>query len=168
LKNKILNQLNQSWETVIFFGHSEPNILFPELSTLRIAAYNTAQSTHDTISICLANLMNINWSNTENVFLIGCQTAVGKSFKVGNAGIQQRLVSSGVTNVVATLWQIDSNFAIDHFTSLLKNWHNCGELGTALQRTQLEGIRDLMDEPTYMYPHPYFWASYTLMISHNG
>ena len=112
----------------------------------------------------MAELNKVDWRNTETVILFGCQTGIGIEIDgIGYLGFQQSIMALGAPQVVATLWEIDSQFAHFHAMELLKKWRSGQSIVKALQIVQKNEIKNLSKKSYYQMPHPYFWAAYTVM-----
>ena len=77
-KEDILSELNKNYDIYILVGHSGANTKLPDLSFFEVSAMSTIDSTSKTVEVTLEDFKKINWSQAELVFLVGCETAMGK------------------------------------------------------------------------------------------
>ena len=162
----ILLKLNQGYAIYIFLGHSAANTKLPDLSFFELTAISRADLSPTTIKISLADLKNIDWCHAEMVFLIGCETAKGKTYRgTGLASIQQGILTCGAKKVLASLWKIDANQTNYQIINFLKSWKEKMCPAIALQDIQIKKIQSLQNDKYYKKPHPYFWGSLTLSQS---
>lgn len=158
-KDSVLAQLGKSKDMIIFFGHCQSNDLHPDLSFIRTSVYNSADSIRRTIELTLGDLKKVNWRDTDMIILMGCGTARGKLYKgSGLAGLQNGFLTLGASQVLATLWEIDSYHACLQLKMILEAVELGVNLEEALQVSQIGLINKLTT--TIKYPHPFIWASY--------
>ncbi|MBN1478875.1 CHAT domain-containing protein [candidate division KSB1 bacterium] len=158
-KDSVLVNLGKEKDVVIFFGHCQSNNLRPDLSFITTTVFNRADSSWHTIQLTLRDLKNVNWRDTGMIILMGCGTARGKLYKgSGLAGLQNGFLTLGVSQVLATLWEIDSYNAARQFETILEAMAQGKSLECALQESQVVLMHTLIK--TIHYPHPFIWASY--------
>ena len=89
------------------------------------------------------------------VVLSACETGLGQLSRGDElVGLQRAFLYAGTPAVVTTLWKVDdqaSYFLMHEF------YENLGRLkvAEALRQAQLTSVKD--------FPHPFFWAAYTLV-----
>lgn len=156
----ILEELNKQFDICVLVGHSESNPVDPNLSTFSFTAIRQSDQKDTTMEITWGNLKNqVDWSQTETVFLIGCETGRGPFYSgTGPVGIQQGLLSEGVKQVVASSWKIDAIHVIPQTIEILKLWQQDYNLASCLRAVQDKAIREYQSDPYYKAPHPYIWA----------
>lgn len=163
-KKDVLLKLNQDYDVYIFVGHSVSNTRMPELSFIELSVINQVDSTAKRFAVTFDDLKAINWSHAEKVFLFGCETARGKSYKgSGLAGLQQGIILSGAREVLASLWRIDAYQTKSQVIKFFESLSQYNKSALALQVMQIKTIQDLNNDNYYKRAHPYIWGSYTLL-----
>jgi CHAT domain-containing protein/Flp pilus assembly protein TadD len=164
----VIAQLNKGYDLFFLIGHSVPNISYPEKSYFRLVARDESTNTPISINISINDLENVDWSETEMVFLVGCETAIGKLYEgSGFSGFQQILSARGVQGVLASLWKIDSNTAFEQIKYYLDKWEKERSAVKALQEVEVAWIKKAQNDPLYNTPHPYLWKLFTLSQTGN-
>lgn len=162
-KKEILAKLNEGYDIYVFFGHSVCNVRIPDSSFLKLNLIGHDNSFIRPVKIYLAEFQSIDWSKAKIVFLIGCETAKGKSYRgTGLASIQYGLLTAGAQEVLASLWRIDAVQATRQIINFLKTWNQNRHSALALRDVQIKTIQDLQSDSCYKKPHPYIWGGLTL------
>lgn len=160
-KEKVLKTINDKYDIYIFIGHGLANIKYPEQSYLEINMKNMVSNKRQKQRISIEDLKEIDWSETEMILLVGCETAGGKIYRsTGITGFQQTFVSLGARNVIGSLWKVDAARTLSQLKDFINAWINSGNAGLALQEAQIKTIDDLKNDSYFANPHPYFWGSY--------
>jgi CHAT domain-containing protein len=87
------------------------------------------------------------------VTLSACST--GRSVSVGGdelLGLMRAFLSSGASNVLASLWEIDDAVTNEFMKSFYKNF--------LAENSPAEALREAMLEVRRRYAHPYYWAPF--------
>ncbi|MBD3287453.1 CHAT domain-containing protein, partial [candidate division KSB1 bacterium] len=162
-KEDILSKLNEDHNIIILIGHSVANTIIPDSSSFELSILNKIDPKPQKVALSLADFKKVDWSATEMVFLIGCETANGKLYEgTGYCGFQQALLARGAQNVLASLWKIDANETINQIVRFLTIWRGQSNPSLALQEVKIQTIRQLQQDEYYKKPHPYLWGSFTL------
>jgi len=165
-KADVLARLNRGYQTYIFLGHSEANTNIPDMSTFHLAVLNQSNSSPELLKTSLADFKQVDWTQSEMVFLIGCGTANGKVYQgTGLSGISQGILMSGARQVLASLWKIDAARTNALMCHLLKYMSQYCTATIALQKAQIETIKDLQNDKIYRHPHPFLWGGLTLSLT---
>ena len=132
-------------------AHAKYNKHNPQFSTIYLAPddrYDGRLEVHDIYSLDLT-------ANTNLVVLSACQTQVGKLSKGDEVvALNRAFLYAGTPSVMATLWMVD-----DRATGMLME-----QFYTHLRSgaSKAEALRQAQREVRQEYPHPYFWAAFTL------
>jgi|GEM_PF-1437154 len=165
-KEKVLSALNRKYHLMILLGHSTADTVRPDSSRFDLAVLNPSGMKQSTVRLTLADLKRIDWTDTEIVCLIGCETGMGKLYQgSGLTGFSQSMLTLGAKQVLASYWQIDARTAIDQMTEFFRNSPLENGSARALQQVQVHMIRDLSRDSYYREPHPYLWAGFFLTQS---
>jgi CHAT domain-containing protein len=159
----VLIKLNEGYDVYFLIGHSIPNLKFPDLSTIQLTPLRKSDKMPFRVDISLSDLKLIDWSPAEMVFLIGCETAVGKLYEgSGFSGFQQNILTRGAKGVMASSWKIDNTIAFQQFEEFLDFWESRKHPAIALQSIEKKWIQQFQNDPFYNMPHPYLWEILTL------
>lgn len=160
---EIISELDKPYDICVLLGHSEPDTLLPDSSIFYLSFYSGKEKVENRVEVTLHQLKRIDWSNKSLVFLIGCETAYGKIYQgSGLAGIQRCLLNRGARRVLASHWQIDSHSALLQMQDFFDVWMQDKNAARALQSVQIKTLRNLKSDPYFLFPHPFFWASFSL------
>ena len=164
-KKDILSKLNDKYEIYFFIGHSVANTKIPDLSSFELTANRKVDLMPIKIAVSLNDFKNIDWSNADMIFLIGCETAIGKLYEgTGFCGFQQSLIARGAKCVLASMWKIDANETFSQIQRFLSLWERHSNPAFALQQVEKETIQRLQQDPYFRNkPHPYIWGSFVLI-----
>lgn len=132
-------------------AHGSYNNFAPLLSTVYLAAdevHDGFLEAHEVYGLDLS---------AELVVLSACETQVSDNISKGDeiTALNRAFLYAGTEGVIATLWQVDdasSRLLMTTFYEIVANERV--DFATALQRAQA-AVR-------VSYPHPYYWAGYTL------
>ncbi|MBN2009547.1 CHAT domain-containing protein [candidate division KSB1 bacterium] len=161
--NDIVNELNKNYQIYIFLGHSNINTNFPNLTNFALSVNNRAIESEKIVELSLSDIKSLKWPNAEKVFLIGCETAIGKSYKgTGLLSIQQVILSSGVPEIIASTWKINSSDVIPQIEALINSLYTKKDLALILQDIQIGLIKNLENDSYYLRPHPYNWGNFSI------
>ena len=169
-KEDVIAKLNEGFDIYFLIGHSVPNLIFPELSYFQLTPIIEHDQKPYRLDITLNDFKEIDWSHAEIVFLIGCETAVGRLYEgSGFSGFQQNLLIQGAKRVIATPWKIDNSLAFGQVRDFLTRWEGSNNPALVLQDVEKEWIRSMADDAFYQVPHPYLWKMFTLSqtVNHN-
>ncbi len=105
-------------------------------------------------------LMRGDLRSLELVTLCACETALGRFDPAGNTrGLPQALLVAGVRTVVATLWPVRAQPALEFFGSLHRNLHQGADRLTAFRTAQLESMA--------RFPRYADWGAFTYIGAWN-
>jgi len=167
-KEDILTKLQEKYDIYFFIGHSVANIQMPDLSYFELTARTKAELKPFSVPVSLMDFKNIDWSHAEMVFLIGCETAIGKLYEgSGFAGFQQSLLCRGAKTVLASMWKIDASYAINQIQWFLKSWENTGIPAISLRNVEIKMIQNLNQDNYFKKPHPYMWGTFNISQTSN-
>jgi CHAT domain-containing protein len=162
-KTDIMNKLAEHYDIYFFIGHSVANCQMPDLSYFDVIASRKSDAKKYNVPISLMDFKAVNWSHAKMIFLVGCETGIGKLYEgSGFSGFQQCLLSRGAKTVLASMWKIDANYSITQIKEFLKIMENSPNLSIALKNVKIKTINDLQNDYYLKKPHPYLWAGFTL------
>jgi CHAT domain-containing protein len=105
-------------------------------------------------------LMRGDLRSLELVTLCACETALGRFDPAGNTrGLPQALLVAGVRTVVATLWPVRAQPAVEFFGSLHRNLHQGADRLTAFRTAQSESMA--------RFPRYSDWGAFTYIGAWN-
>ena len=160
----VLKKLAGDFDLYFLIGHSVPNTKFPDLSYFQFTPIRERDQKPIRLNITLNELKSINWTNTEMVFLVGCETAIGKLYQgSGFSGFQQNILSRGASGVMASLWKIDNKTAFRQIEEFLDLWEDERRPAIALQDVERKWIQQLQKDAFYKIPHPFLWKNFSLI-----
>ena len=152
-------QLKKQLQAYFFYAHAEASWNDPWQSYIQFPLQDVpfhGKLTYNDID-------SINWTNTELVMLIGCETAGNRFYGgAGLSGLQRSFLSGGVAQVLATFWKIDAGQITPQVLNFIDAWHESGDAVSALQEMQIKAIADLKSDDYLKYPHPRHWGAYSL------
>ncbi|NEO15426.1 MULTISPECIES: tetratricopeptide repeat protein [unclassified Moorena] len=131
--------------------HGEYNLRNPLFSAIRLledTQHDGSLEVHEVYGLDLTSTTNL-------VVLSACQTNIGKLSRGDEVvGLNRAFLYAGTPTIIASLWNVD-----DAATGLLmkqfySHWQGGMNKAEALQQAQ----KDLRET----YPHPYFWAAFSL------
>ncbi len=93
--------------------------------------------------------------NAELVVLSACDTAQGKITGDGVVGLSRAIISAGVPSVLVSLWKVDDNATAFLMREFYQNWQKSPDKAQALRQAMLTTKQK--------YPHPTYWAAFTLI-----
>ena len=132
-------------------AHGEYNPVNPLFSTLYLAPddqYDGRLEVHEIYGLDLSQATNL-------VVLSACQTNIGELSQGDEVvGLSRAFIYTGVPNIISSLWDVDdgpTSKLMSEFYTHLKDGMSAAE---ALQQAQ-QAIRE-------DYPHPYFWAAFSI------
>ncbi len=153
-------ELRKNYSVYIFLNHGQADQQFPENSYIDVACRTEDTGKQKKVRLRAAELENLSWSKTDLVYLIGCETAAGKTYNAsGIFGLQKLFLLNGAQTVIGNLWQVDAAQAIPQATALLQRLARGGIPEVSLRHVQLETIDELSANPYFGFPYPYFWGS---------
>lgn len=159
----VILKLNEGYDIYFLIGHSIPNLKFPDLSNIQLTPLRKSDKMPFRVELSLSDLKRIDWSHTEMVFLIGCETAIGKLYEgSGFSGFQQNLLTRGAKAVMASSWEIDNMMAFRQVKKFLDTWDGTNDSAKTLQNVEMEWIQWLQKDSFYKEPHPILWKTMTL------
>ena len=163
VQEEMVDELSRGSDLCLLIGHCKPDTLLPDSSTFLLSVHSQSEKKDQRIELSLYDLKRVDWSNTNLVCLVGCETASGKIYQgSGLSGIQQSLLNRGAQRVLASHWQIDAETALSQMTDFLDLWSKNRDAATALQQIQRKAIARFQGDPYFGNPHPYFWGSFCL------
>ncbi|NEO06888.1 MULTISPECIES: tetratricopeptide repeat protein [unclassified Moorena] len=131
--------------------HGEYNLRNPLFSAIRLledTQHDGSLEVHEVYGLDLTSTTNL-------VVLSACQTKIGELSRGDEVvGLTRAFLYAGTPTIIASLWNVD-----DAATGLLmkqfySHWQGGMNKAEALQQAQ----KDLRET----YPHPYFWAAFSL------
>jgi CHAT domain-containing protein len=100
-------------------------------------------------------VMTMDLRGTELVTLSACGTGRGAVLaEYGISSLERAFVNAGAESVVATAWQVD-----DRSTAL---WMTTFYSALMRRRSRAQAMQEAMAAVRARYPHPYYWAPFTL------
>jgi CHAT domain-containing protein/predicted negative regulator of RcsB-dependent stress response len=94
-------------------------------------------------------------AQTRLVVLSACQTQIGQLSRGDEIiGLSRAFLFAGTPSVMASLWNIDDQATSD----LMQNFYQYLQQGSS----QAEALQKAQRETRSRYPHPYYWAAFTL------
>ena len=130
--------------------HGEYNQINPLFSAIRLL-----EDTQHDGSLEVHEVYGLDLTSTNLVVLSACQTKIGELSRGDEVvGLNRAFLYAGTPTIIASLWNVD-----DAATGLLmkqfySHWQGGMNKAEALQQAQ----KDLRET----YPHPYFWAAFSL------
>ncbi|MBL7931322.1 MAG: CHAT domain-containing protein, partial [Bacteroidia bacterium] len=102
----------------------------------------------------------LNLQSTELVVLSACQTGLGDEIGTeGVAGLQRSLTIAGAKNILMSLWPVDDLATQYLMTEFYKRY--------AVSRNVEDSFRSAQAMVKLKYPHPMYWAAFTLLKTFN-
>ena len=92
------------------------------------------------------------------VTLSACQTGLGKFLSQGTIGLSRAFLRAGARSVLVSLWNVDDHSTKMLMTEFYKAYLTHGNKALAL--------RNAMSKTRAIYPHPKYWAAFTLVGMH--
>lgn len=89
------------------------------------------------------------------ITLSACQTGLGKVLGQGNIGFGRALLAAGARSLLVSLWRVDDEATKELMIAFYQKYLDHGNKGLALQKA--------MRQTRNQYPHPRYWAAFTLM-----
>ncbi len=164
-REHLRRQLSQNHTVYIFLNHGQADRHFPENSFIDVACLVGDSGRQKKVRLRADALEEMNWENADLVYLIGCETAGGKTYQAsGIFGLQKLFLLRGARTVIGNLWQVDAAQAIPQARALLDRLASGERLIDGLRTVQLEAIEELQENPYFGFPHPYFWGSQVLAL----
>lgn len=92
----------------------------------------------------------------ELITLSGCATGLNV-VAAGDelVGLARGLIYAGARSALLTLWDVQDQSTMEFMTSFYRHLSNSADKSLAIKKATLE-LREL-------YPHPYYWAPFTLL-----
>ncbi|NEO66722.1 MAG: CHAT domain-containing protein, partial [Moorea sp. SIO4G2] len=128
--------------------YNQINPLFSAIRLLEDTQHDGSLEVHEVYGLDLTSTTNL-------VVLSACQTKIGELSRGDEVvGLTRAFLYAGTPTIIASLWNVD-----DAATGLLmkqfySHWQGGMNKAEALQQAQ----KDLRET----YPHPYFWAAFSL------
>ncbi|MEQ8973825.1 MAG: CHAT domain-containing tetratricopeptide repeat protein [Coleofasciculus sp. C1-SOL-03] len=132
--------------------HCEYNTNTPQFSAIRLAG-----DTENDGRLEIHEIYGLDLTKTTNlVVLSGCQTNIGKLSQGDElVGFNRAFIYAGTPTVIASLWNVDDATTGKLMERFYTHWQAGMSKAEALQQAQIEVRKD--------YPHPYFWAGFSLI-----
>ena len=119
------------------------------------SAIALAPSNQDDGWLTAAEILDLSL-NADLVALSACSTGLGRISGDGVIGLSRSLMASGVPSVLVSLWNVNDRATADLMVEFYTVWQGEG-LGKA------RALRRAMLAVKEKYPHPYYWAAFSLI-----
>jgi CHAT domain-containing protein/Tfp pilus assembly protein PilF len=131
--------------------HGQYDPINPLLSTLYLAPSTENDGRLQVYEIYGLDLT----AQTRLVVLSACQTQIGQLSRGDEIiGLSRAFLFAGTPSVMASLWNIDDQATSD----LMQNFYQYLQQGSS----QAEALQKAQRATRSRYPHPYYWAAFTL------